>query len=272
MKSKTRSVSHYLCAPDMTALEFFDAALEAGFSGVGITTRALNEMPLKTLRSELVARQLVVSSVNTAGYFFSNEQGNKDQELVNLQLLQAAAELNSVNGVNLIVGGSVQMGLSNARDLALEKAALLAAQAKRYGTRLLLEPMHPIQARSKGCVNTLKQASEWLKHIPELTLNVDLFHSWWDPDLHAALAGQFGEIAVLQICDVVVDQHTNVASRAPLGEGFLDWQASVQQIIKYFPNAPIELELFAEQMPDRNSMAVMEESARQMKTILGDDQ
>lgn len=272
MKSICRSVSHYLCSSEMTVLAFLDAALDAGFSSVGITTRALNEMPLKKLRNELVARRLSVSSVNTAGYFFPTDHANSVQDLENQRLLQAASELESVNGVNLIVGGSAEMNLSDARDLALEKSAALAAQAKRYGTRLLLEPMHPIQARSKGCVNTLKQASEWLKQIPELTLNVDLFHSWWDPDLDATLEGLFGEIAVLQICDVVIDQRTNVASRAPLGEGFLDWQASVKKIIKYFPDAPIELELFAEQMPSRNSMAVMEESARRMKTISGDKQ
>jgi sugar phosphate isomerase/epimerase len=272
MKSTNRGVSHYLCAPEMTVLAFFDSAVVAGFQSVGLTISALEEMPIKTLRSELISRELEVSSINTAGYFFSKDQGFANQSMINQRLLQAAAELNPVNGVNLIVGGSSDMNLSDARDFAIEQSAVLAAQAKRLGTRLLLEPMHPLQARSKGCVNTLKQAGEWLKHIPELTLNVDLFHSWWDPDLEAALRGDFGEIAVLQVCDVVIDQATNIPYRAPLGEGFLDWQSPVQQMLKGFPGAPVELELFAQQMPGRDSLSVMVQGAQQMKKILKDEQ
>ncbi|MCD8504344.1 MAG: hypothetical protein LRY49_04805 [Burkholderiaceae bacterium] len=66
----TLAVSHYLCPPDMALTNFLDQASEAGFHSIGITVRALNELPIKQLRQELIARGLGVSSVNTAGYFF----------------------------------------------------------------------------------------------------------------------------------------------------------------------------------------------------------
>ncbi|MCD8504345.1 MAG: sugar phosphate isomerase/epimerase [Burkholderiaceae bacterium] len=186
-----------------------------------------------------------------------------------MRLLDAAAELDAANGVNLIVGSSPDVPLTDARKLALEKSAELASEAKKRGTRLLLEPMHPLQARSKGCVNTLKQASDWLESIPDLCLNIDLFHSWWDPDLKAALTGKLGTVAIVQICDVVTDPMTNLPKRAPLGEGFVDWSELSGSALSAFPDIPIELEWFADQMTDRDTTTLMRSDAKQMQTLKG---
>lgn len=262
-----RAVNHYLCPPAMAMLDFLDAAASANFQSVGLTIGSLDEMPIKKLQQELMARDLQISSINTAGYFFPTATAAVDQEAINLRLLQVAAELQPANGVNLIVGGSTELDLASARESAMAKSALLAATAKQYGTRLLLEPMHPLNVRSKGCVNTLRQAAQWLTQIPELALNVDLFHSWWDPDLEDALSGTLGEIGVLQICDIVIDPKTNLPLRGPLDEGFLDWRVAVKRFAKQFPDTPVELELFAAQMPDRDSLGVMSAGGRLMKAV-----
>lgn len=261
------AVSHYVCPADVTLLTFLDRVTEAGFERVGLTVKALNEMPLAKLRAELKARGLGVSSVNTAGYFFQSHQANIDQADLNLRLLDAAAELEASNGVNLIVGSRYDQPLVDIRQQALEKSIELAAQAKSRGTRLLLEPMHPLQAGAKGCVNTLAQAAGWLAAVPDLWLNVDLYHSWWDPDLERVLTGQLGRVAVFQICDVVTAMNTNLPSRAPLGEGFIDWPTWVMQVATSYPEIPIELEWFADQMPDRDWLSMMRSDAQKMQML-----
>lgn len=260
-------VSHYLCPADIGLLAFLDATVAAGFSCVGLTERALAELPLPTLERELKARALSVSSVNTAGYFFFDGDRRQQQAKTNEFLLNAASQLQSVTGVNLIVGGSETLDVQAARALAFEKSAELAANAKLLGTRLLLEPMHPIQATGKGCVNTLRQALQWTAQIDGLSLNLDLFHSWWDPDLQSTLDGQMAPVSVLQICDVSIAPQTMMPSRAPLGEGQIDWMHPMVQLVRQDPNRPIELELFANQLPGRDCLGLIEQSARQLAAI-----
>lgn len=264
------AVSHYLCRADMTLPQFLDAIVSAGINSIGVTVRTLNEVPVSKLRQELHTRGLGVSSVNTAGYFFEPWDAGTDQKTLNLRLLDAAAELGSANGVNLIVGGSADMALHEARQIAFDMSARLNEQAIARGTRLMLEPMHPLQARGKGCVNTSRQAAQWLGTIPGLTMNIDLFHSWWDPDLDAALSGEFGELAVIQICDVVIDPETNLPRRAPLGEGFVDWVSLCKKVMNTFPSAPIELEWFADQTSGRDALALMRSDAQKMQTLRGE--
>jgi sugar phosphate isomerase/epimerase len=268
-KNITLAISHYLCPASMSLIEFLNLACQNGFTGIGLTVRALKEMPLAQLRQELRARALSVSSVNTAGYFFEPWDPLTNQSELNRWLLDAAAELESTNGVNLIVGSSTTMPLDQARKIALDRSAELALEAKSRGTRLLLEPMHPMQARGKGCVNTLQQAAQWLREIPELSLNVDLFHSWWDPDLQSTLDGQLGKVAVVQICDVIIDPLTNLSRRSPLGEGFLDWQHFSQRALAACADLPIELEWFADQMPERDTLAMLINDARLMHALKG---
>ena len=263
------SVSHYVCPSDMTLLTFLDQIVDAGFTSVGLTVRALDEMPVSQIRQALQVRGLGVSSVNTAGYFFEANEAATKQTALNQRLLDAAAELEAANGVNLIVGSSALLPLTQIRNQALEQAGELAAMAKARGTRLLLEPMHPLQARNKGCVNTLAQAAHWLTAIPELALNIDLFHSWWDPSLEAALQGDCGQVAVVQICDLLIDPKTNLPRRAPLNEGTLDWSSLVETVLGVSPSVPIELEWFADQMHDRNAIALMQNDAKLMRTLGG---
>ena len=267
----TLGVSHYVCPAGTSLTEFLDQISAAGFDSIGLTVKALNELPLTQLRAELKARDLGVSSVNTAGYFFESSAPFADQADLNLRLLDAAAELDAANGVNLIVGSSDQLALTESRKIALEKSVELAAQAKSRGTRLLLEPMHPLQARGKGCVNTLAHASQWLKAIPALSLNVDLFHSWWDPDLERALSGEMGSVGVLQVCDVLIATGTCLPSRAPLGEGGIDWYAAAVHALATWPDMPIELEWFADQLPHRDALSLMRADAQQMRQLRSDD-
>jgi len=260
-------VSHYLCPADVPLLSFLDATVAAGFSCVGLTERALHELPLPTINRELRVRELTVSSVNTAGYFLFEGKQREDQERTNEFLLNAASELQAVNGVNLIVGGSHAITLKDARALAFQKSSELAHRAQSLGTRLLLEPMHPIQTSGKGCVNTLRQAEHWTESIAGLTLNLDLFHSWWDPDLAPTLEGIMAPIAVIQICDVSVSPETMMPARVPLGEGQIDWRSPVMHMISQDRSRPIEVELFASQLPGRDCLELLERTAEQLTAL-----
>jgi len=261
-------VSHYLCPPDINLIQFLDVAVNAGFTSVGLTERALSEMSIAAISRELRARDMTVSSVNTAGYFLFRDERRAKQDKINEYLLQAASELESAGGVNLIVGGNPNLDIVSARAFALEKSGQLAVRAAELGTRLLLEPMHPTQVVGKGCVNTLSQAFEWTQLISGLVLNLDLYHSWWDPDLARTLEGEMAPLGIVQICDVAFSSESQLASRVPLNEGKINWARTVAYIVKHRPSIPIELELFESQLTGRDGLDLLVQNAKHIRSFL----
>jgi len=261
-------VSHYLCPPDTNLIQFLNAAAAAGYTSIGLTERALSELAIATISSELRARDMTVSSVNTAGYFLYRDERRAKQDEINEHLLRAASELEVANGVNLIVGGNPTVDLATSRAFALEKSGELALRAAQLGTRLLLEPMHPTQVTGKGCVNTLAQAFEWTQAIDGLLLNLDLYHSWWDPDLIPTLEGAMAPVGVVQICDVAFSPDSQLTSRVPLNEGKIDWGQTVDFLVKHKPNIPIELELFESQLTGRDGLDLLAQNARHIRSFL----
>jgi sugar phosphate isomerase/epimerase len=103
-----------------------------------------------------------------------------------------------------------------------------------------------------SCLNSLAQLESVFAHIPGLMLNADLFHLWWDPDLERVLRGNGVAIGLLQVSDVAQESAgVTMPQRVPLDEGFLDWRACVRHVRLAFPQAQVELELFANQLPGR---------------------
>ena len=102
-----------------------------------------------------------------------------------------------------------------------------------------LEPIHPRDAPTKGCVNSIAQAIDLIEQMKATGLILDLFHSWWDADLVAAAARPY--VRAVQICNVTAEPR-----RSPdLGHGILDVAAIVRDVRASGYVGPIEFEIFA---------------------------
>jgi sugar phosphate isomerase/epimerase len=263
------TVNHYLCPGDMDVCNFLDALVRHGFSGVGLTQRALDALPLPRLREELATRGLSVSSLNTAGFFFDAIGAGSAQALANERLLHAAAAL-SVPCLNVIVGSTPDQPLHEVRRHAAEQLQKLATRAGELKVPLVLEILNPLNTRGKSCLNTLAQAGKMMTGLQGMRLNADFFHIWWDPDLEQLLEGQ-APVGLLQICDIASDPVTGMPRRVPLGEGFFDWQRTLTAARRQFPHAPVELELFAEQLPGRPLEDLLASSAALLSTYFAEN-
>lgn len=262
------AVNHYLCPAGLAWGSFLDRAQAHGYSGVGVTAAALREVPATCMREDLQRRGMTATSVNTAG-FFLHADFDRVQAPVNARLLRDAAELGAP--LNVIVGGSDGMPLADARARATDGLRTLARQAQALGVALVVEPLHPLQARGKSCFNTLAQVEAVFGAIPGLRLNADLFHLWWDPDLERLLRGDGVPIGLLQVCDVAIaDPASPLPRRVPLGEGFLDWSRCVRTVQRAFPAAAVELELFADQLPGRALDELLRTNASALNDFLGE--
>jgi sugar phosphate isomerase/epimerase len=262
------SVNHYLSPEAMSLQVFLDKAQGSGFQAVGLTEAALGMLPLPELLQEMKDRRLSVSSINTAGFFLQDGDARKEQEQRNARLLEYAARCPG-SALNIIVGGSVVLELSEARELATSRLAAFAREAANAGVQLLIEPLHFLNVRSKSCFNTIRQMELLFERIPGLKLNADLFHLWWDPDLGRLLRGDSVPIGLFQICDVtMMSQSGNMPRRVPLGEGFIPWAEYIRTVRTAFPQVPIELELFADQLPGRCLDDILSDSSTALSTLL----
>lgn len=254
------TLNHYLCPHDMSVAQFLDLAVTHGFSGVALTVRSLTECPARQLAPMLRARNLSVSSVNSAGYFFFDGSEAKEQAARNAWLLAQTAELGNT-ALNVIVGGSTALDLHEARERAIEQLHRFAERARACAVALLIEPFHPLLNRSKSPLNTIAECVELCAAIPGLLLNLDLFHSWWDPSIDWAVGAGSGHIGILQICDVHCTPESGLPVRVPLDEGMLPWRRYVKTLRDCQPDRPVELELFIDRMPGRDAHAITRESA-----------
>ena len=90
----------------------------------------------------------------------------------------------------LVVGGLPKgsQATSPARDGRCATASRRCCPMRaRRGVPLAIEPLHPMYAADRACVNTLAQALDLCDELGEgVGVAVDVYHVWWDPDLARA--------------------------------------------------------------------------------------
>ncbi len=127
----------------------------------------------------------------------------------------------------LVVGGLPQgsKDIAGARVQVEEGIAWLLEQSRVAGMKLAIEPLHPMYAADRACVNTLAQANDMCERLGDgVGVAVDVYHVWWDPALEAeiARAGRAGRIYAHHVCDWLVPTTDLLLDRGMMGDGIID--------------------------------------------------
>ena len=127
----------------------------------------------------------------------------------------------------LVVGGLAEgsKDLPGARAMVEEGIGVLLESARPAGMPLAIEPLHPMYAADRACVNTLAQALDMGERLgPGVGVAVDAYHVWWDPELAAqiARAGRDGRLTTYHICDWLVPTRDLLTDRGMMGDGVID--------------------------------------------------
>lgn len=169
---------------------------------------------------ERVAKQVRDARIELSGYcrggFFpaADEAGLAAALEDNRRAVDEAAALGSPCLV-LVVGAlpGALTGKPDYKDIQLARTqvfdgiARTLEYAKKTGMPLAIEPLHPMQAAERACVNTLEQALDICDALdPErsgaLGVAVDVYHVWWDPKLAAQIARAGRErLLAFHVCD-----------------------------------------------------------------------
>ena len=126
----------------------------------------------------------------------------------------------------LVVGGLPEgsRDIAAAREMVADGIAAILPEARAAGMPLAIEPLHPMYAADRACVNTLAQTLDLCDRLgPGVGVAVDVYHVWWDPDLAAQIA-RAGQARILahHICDWLVPTRDLLLDRGMMGDGVID--------------------------------------------------
>lgn len=202
-----------------------DGCARHGFGGISPWRDKLHEMGVTKAANAIRAAGLSVSGLCRGGWFTAS--GAVDQTVIddNRRAVDEAAELGAACLV-MVVGGlpDGSRDLPRAWSLVEEGLAKTLDYARTTGVKIAIEPLHPMYAADRACVNTMRQALDICDRLgPGIGCAVDLYHVWWDPELEAQLirAGK-DRIMAFHLCDWLVPTRDLLNDRGMMGDGVID--------------------------------------------------
>lgn len=164
-----------------------------------------------------------------------DEAGLKAARDDNRRAVDEARELNAACLV-LVVGalpGALQ-GKPAHKDIALARSqvrdgiAELLEYARQANMPLAIEPLHPMYAADRACVNTMEQALDVCDELDAqrsgaLGVAVDVYHVWWDPKLEQQIARAGKDrLLAFHVCDWMTPTTDLLNDRGMMGDGVID--------------------------------------------------
>jgi sugar phosphate isomerase/epimerase len=233
-----------------------DAVARHGYGAICPWRRDLQDENVAAIARQIRDARLTVSGYCRSTYFPARTRQELEANIAdNIKAVTDAATLGATCFV--LVVGSLPEG---SRDLTAARAQVedgvlrLLEHAKKVGIRLALEPLHPMYAGDRSCLNTLQQALDLAEKIepdspslPSLGVAVDVYHVWWDPDLarEIARAGKANRLFGYHVCDWLVPTRDLLTDRGMMGDGVIDLRMirALMELAGY--NGPVEVEIFS---------------------------
>lgn len=194
------------------------------------------------------------------GMFPADTQRRTEMLDDNRRAVDEAAALGSPCLV-LVVGGLPQFsrpGSTLSRDIAAARSQVIEAigalldHARAASVNLAIEPLHPMYAADRACVNTLGQALDICEALDpdgkdRLGVVIDVYHVWWDPNVHAGIerAGEGGRIHAFHISDWLVPTRDLLLDRGMMGDGVIEIRKLRGAVEAQGFSGPCEVELFS---------------------------
>jgi sugar phosphate isomerase/epimerase len=197
-----------------------EGCLRHGIEGISPWRDQVAQMGLKESARAIRAGGFNVTGLCRGGFFTA-----KDWKDDNLRAIEEAHTLGAACLV-LVVGGLLpgSKDIQGSRNQVHDGIAAILSEARKAGVPLAIEPLHPMQAAERACINTLEHALDICDELGEgVGVAVDVYHVWWDPKLESQIrrAGK-KRILAYHICDWLMPTRDLLNDRGMMGDGVID--------------------------------------------------
>jgi sugar phosphate isomerase/epimerase len=227
-----------------------DACLAQGITAIAPWRDQVHAVGLAEAARIVRENGLTVTGLCRGGMFpAATPEGLADAIEDNRRAVDEAVALDAECLV-LVVGGlpAGSRDLPATRAMVVDGLAALLPYAQAQGMPIAIEPLHPMYAADRACVNTLEQALDLCDMLGDgVGVAIDVYHVWWDPRLYAqiARAGRDGRILAHHICDWLVPTRDLLLDRGMMGDGVIDLKAIRAEIEAAGFHGPQEVEIFS---------------------------
>ena len=136
----------------------------------------------------------------------------------------------------LVVGGlpgalqgrAAHKDIAGARQQVVDGIARLLDYARTVRMPLAIEPLHPMYAADRACINTLEHALDVCDALDParsgaLGVALDVYHVWWDPKLQQQIERAGRErLLAFHVCDWLTPTTDLLNDRGMMGDGVID--------------------------------------------------
>jgi len=221
---------------EVPLLKILDQCAEQGVRAISPWRDQVAAAGLAATSRAVRSHGLALSGYCRGGMFtYTDAPGHLAARADNRRAVDEAAELNAACLV-LVVGGlpgalagkAAYTDIARARGQVEEGIAELMEYAKGAHLPIAIEPLHPMYAADRACINTLEQALDVCDRLDPgktgaLGVAVDVYHVWWDPKLREqiARAGK-SRLMAFHVCDWLTPTTDLLNDRGMMGDGVID--------------------------------------------------
>jgi sugar phosphate isomerase/epimerase len=193
--------------------------------GIAIWRHKLAECGLDEAARLLRDHDMTVSGLCRGGMFPAADQQGRAAAIDDTRRAIDEAVALSAQCLVLVVGGLAagSKDLDDARAQVADGIAAVLPHARAAGMPLAIEPLHPMQAADRACINTLAQANDLCDALGDgLGIALDVYHVWWDPALYTEIERAGRRILAFHVCDWLVPTTDLIFDRGMMGDGVID--------------------------------------------------
>jgi len=228
--------------------EMLAACVRHGVPYVGIWRHKIAETGLEAASRLVRDAGLRVSSVCRGGMFPAATRVDRERRILdNLRAVDETAALGAPVLV-LVCGAAPDRDIAGARQMVEDGIARIAPYAAEHNVMLGIEPLHPAFAAERSCITTLREARLLAEKFERKTVGViaDVYHIWWDPDVHAEIGRCAGRLLGFHVSDWLVPSTNVLMNRGMMGDGVIELRRLRVSVERAGWTGPIEVEIFNE--------------------------
>lgn len=193
--------------------------------GISVWRDKLAECGVDEAARILKDNGMTVTGVCRGGMFPANDDAGRKAALdENHRAVDEAAAIDAQCLV-MVCGGlpDGSKDMIDARNQVADGLAAMLPHARDAGVPVAIEPLHPMTAADRACVNTLEHALDLCDALGDgMGVAVDCYHVWWDPKLEEQIARAGSRILGFHVCDWLVPTVDLVWDRGMMGDGVID--------------------------------------------------